>query len=100
MPESGDRVELKSSSKRRAQKLGNWMREQNLKIQTPLSGPNSAAVVSAEKALKAGGWSARDIRIDARFDASDVSQNLAALYEHAIGGKRVLLSASPRRSPG
>ena len=87
---SGSGGKLKSSAKRQAQKLGAALRDRGLAPDLTLSAPGEAAVVSAEKALKAGGWTARDIRTDARLATAAPCEAIRVLAEHP--GRRLLCS--------
>ena len=80
----GDRVRsLKSRSKRQAQKLGSWLQTNGLVPDITLATPNEGARVSAEKALKAGGSTARDIVEDPRLCHASVIEQISALSERA-----------------
>ncbi|MEI4234833.1 NUDIX domain-containing protein [Roseovarius sp. D22-M7] len=81
---------LKSRSKRQAQKLGSWLQVNGLEPDITLASPADCARVSAEKALKAGGGTARDIVTDARLHRAPVVDHISALSERA--GPRVLCS--------
>ncbi|WP_299484302.1 NUDIX domain-containing protein [uncultured Roseibium sp.] len=52
---------LRSKGKRRAQKVGAWMGRHSLEPERVLSASGKRSLVTAEKALKAGGWTAQDI---------------------------------------
>ena len=81
---------LKSRSKRQAQKLGSWLQVNGLEPDITLASPADCALVSAEKALKAGGGTARDIVSDARLYRAPVVDHISALSERAA--PRVLCS--------
>ncbi|MEM8729832.1 MAG: NUDIX domain-containing protein [Pseudomonadota bacterium] len=74
---------LKSKSKRQAQKLGAWMREQGIVPDVCLASPAERALVTAQKALKAGGWTAQHIVADRRLYDAPVADHLAALSDRA-----------------
>ena len=74
---------LKSSSKRQAQKLGAWMHEQGVFPDMCLASPAERALVTAQKALKAGGWTAQHIVTDMRLYEAPVADHLAALSDQA-----------------
>lgn len=84
---------LKSSSKRQAQKFGSWMQEQGLSPDIALASPAEPALVSAEKALKAGGWTAQDIVTDLRLYRASVADQVAALADRAA--PRMLCAGHP-----
>lgn len=116
-PQDGGAPELTSRAKRQAQKLGAWMQAHALRPERTVSTPSTCARTSAEKALKAGGWSAQDIQTDARLDAvpspealPDTLALLGARSMHRLlwAGHPKILSAilaalvpdSPRLAPG
>ena len=81
---AGDRAgSLKSRSKRQAQKLGSWLQTNGLVPDITLAAPTDGARVSAEKALKAGGSTARDIVEDPRLCRASVTEQISALSERA-----------------
>lgn len=75
---------LKTRSKRQAQKLGAWMREQGIVPDLCLASPAERAVVTAQKALKAGGWTAQHIVTDRRLYGATCADHLAALRDQAV----------------
>lgn len=78
---------LRTKGKRQAQKIGAWMGQEDLRPDIVLTTLDLRARVSAEKALKAAGWTARNI------------QQSAALSEGSLpelpNAGRVLLVAPP-----
>ena len=81
---AGDRAgSLKSRSKRQAQKLGSWLQVNGLAPDITLAAPTEGARVSAEKALKAGGGTAREIVEDPRLCRALVVDQISALSERA-----------------
>lgn len=81
---------LKSRSKRQAQKLGSWLQVNGFEPDITLASPADCARVSAEKALKAGGGTSRDIVTDGRLCRAPVVDQISALSERAA--PRVLCS--------
>lgn len=86
--------QLKSKSKRQAQKLGAWMREQGVEPDVSLASPTERALVTAQKALKAGGWTAQHIVTDLRLYEAPVAGHLAALRDQASA--RMLCVGHPK----
>lgn len=76
---------LRTKGKRRAQKVGAWMGRHALRPAKVLSASDKRSLVTAEKALKAGGWTAQDICTSEPLS----DRTLPNLPE----GKRVLLVA-------
>lgn len=74
---------LKSRSKRQAQKLGSWLQANGFEPDITLASPADCARVSAEKALKAGGGTSRDLVTDARLHHAPVVDQISALSERA-----------------
>ncbi|WP_306141055.1 NUDIX domain-containing protein [Roseibium sp. MMSF_3412] len=80
---------LRTKGKRQAQKIGCWLGQKGLRPDAVLSEPTTRARVTAEKALKAAGWTARGI--EAPKDLSD--GRLPSFSDK----DRVLLVAAPNR---
>ncbi|MET1413920.1 NUDIX domain-containing protein [Roseibium sp. HPY-6] len=76
---------LRTKGKRRAQKVGAWMGRHSLRPDKVLSASGERSLATAEKALKAGGWTAQDIATSDPLTKG----TLASLPE----AKRVLLVA-------
>lgn len=74
---------LKSRSKRQAQKLGAWLQEQGHAPDIAVASPAERALVSVEKALKAGGGTARSIVTDQRLYRASVVDQVSALSDRA-----------------
>lgn len=53
---------LRTKGKRHAQRIGAWLGQAGLKPDLTLVSPDARALASAQKALKAGGWTADTIR--------------------------------------
>jgi len=68
---------LKSRSKRQAQKLGSWLQANGFEPDITLASPADCARVSAEKALKAGGGTSRDLVTDARLHHAPVVDQIS-----------------------
>ncbi|MBO6509338.1 MAG: NUDIX domain-containing protein [Roseibium sp.] len=62
---TGEAIErpLRTRGKRQAQKIGAWLGGMRLQPDCVLTGSAKRAQVSAQKALKAGGWTAHDIEV-------------------------------------
>ena len=75
---SGEK-ELTDRGKRFAQKTGVWLLEHALRPGVVSSSPDGRARTTAEKLLKAAGWSARDIVLDERLSAPEAEKTLAVL---------------------
>lgn len=73
--------ELKDRGKRGAQKTGIWLLEHDLRPEVVVSSPRQFAKVTAEKLLKAAGWSAGAIQQDIRLSSDTHVDILAALAE-------------------
>lgn len=54
---------LRTKGKRQAQKVGAWMGKRDLAPDFVFAAPCERALVSAQKALKAGGWTSRNIEV-------------------------------------
>lgn len=86
---------LKSRSKRQAQKLGSWLQANGLVPDITLASPTDCAQVSAEKALKAGGGTVRDIMTVIRLERASVIDQVSALAE--LAAPRLLCAGHPDR---
>ncbi|WP_420335829.1 NUDIX domain-containing protein [Roseibium sp.] len=80
---------LRTKGKRQAQKIGCWLGQKGLRPDAVLTEPTNRARVTAEKALKAAGWTAREL--EASTDLSD------GRLPSFSGKNRVLLVAAPNR---
>ena len=82
---------LKDRGKRGAQRLGVWMRQQNLIPDFVLSSPAERAFVTAEKLCKSMGLAVRDIYLDPRIYMADSSTLKKIIQSCPTQAKRVLL---------
>lgn len=80
---------LRTKGKRQAQKIGCWLGRNDLHPDSVLTEPTLRAQVTAEKALKAAGWAARNILV-----SENLSQGCVPTFS---GENRVLLVAAPKR---
>lgn len=62
-----DQRPLRTKGKRHAQKIGAWMGRNGLRPEIVLTASGQRSRVTTEKALKAAGWTARDIRLSKKL---------------------------------
>lgn len=95
---------LRKKAKRQAQKIGAWLAQNRLRPGKTLVAPGERARVSAEKALKAGGWSAQDIadlpEPDKLPDLPDIDTLLAVLPGKAAAALLRSLGVEAELAPG
>ncbi|MBY8974497.1 NUDIX domain-containing protein [Rhodobacteraceae bacterium NNCM2] len=85
---------LRNKGKRQAQRIGVWLARHGLRPDHVISAPPERSVVTAEKALKAGGWGARGIQVaEAGLDGPDAALKVVA--GHAGGAERPMIVADP-----
>ena len=82
---------LKDRGKRGAQRIGLWLRQQNLLPDRVLSSPAERAIVTAEKACKVMGWRAADIVQEQRVYGAGADQLIKLLRETPPGVERLML---------
>jgi len=80
---------LRTKGKRQAQKIGCWLGQEGLRPDAALTEQTNRARVTAEKALKAAGWTANNILV-----SENLSQGLLPSFS---GENRILLVAAPKR---
>jgi len=82
---------LKERGKRGAQRIGLWLRQQELLPDHVLSSPAERALDTAETACKVMGKSTQDIQADRRIYAADANRLMAVLREAPTGARRIML---------
>jgi phosphohistidine phosphatase len=97
---------LRTKGKRQAQKIGAWMGQKGLRPDTVLTAPDLRARVTAEKALKAAGWTARNIQrspalAEGRLpDLADTGQVLLVAPVATVRALMEQLGLDPDLAPG
>ncbi|SNT27958.1 NUDIX domain-containing protein [Tropicimonas sediminicola] len=77
---------LRDAGKRQVQRIGVWLAEHDLVPARVVTATTERAVVSAQKALKAGGMGAQGIRRDRRLDGAKPAGALDALRDFGAEG--------------
>lgn len=84
---------LQSKAKRQAQKMGAWVQQNGIYPDVVVCSPEESALLSAEKAIKAGGGNALGIVVDQRLESAELHEQLAVLSEHTTA-QQILCVAS------
>ncbi len=82
---------LKDRGKRQAQRMGSWMEQHGVLPDVAISSPAERALVTAEKALKAGGLEAGSIVTDKRLYSATLESVMAVLADHSHAKGRIML---------
>ncbi len=82
---------LKDRGKRQAQRMGAWMEQHGVLPDLAISSPAERALVTAEKALKAGGLEAGSIVTDKRLYTATLDSVTAVLADHRHTKGRIML---------
>ncbi len=82
---------LKSRGKRGAQRVGLWLRQQNLLPDLVLSSPAERAIVTAQKSCKVMGKNVEDIKTDPRIYGAGSDELIALLQQVPADVRRMML---------
>ena len=85
------RRELKDKGKRQAQRIGVWMQRHDAVPDVIVASSAERALVTAEKAIKAGGHGTGAIRVDARLYEADAFGLFSVLAGFEAAPRRVML---------
>ncbi len=96
-PDATGQRPLKDKGKRGAQKMGIWLAENGLLPARTLCAPQSHAIVTAEKLLKAAGRTTRQITPSAQAQSRDLA-DLLTLLSDPPQGNAPLLCVGPKTS--
>lgn len=82
---------LKKRGKQAAQRMGVWLRQQELVLDYILSSPAARALNTAEKLSKAMGLTAKHVNYDSRIYKAELDDLMAVLADCSKKSERVML---------